>query len=85
MIFSLISSINALAVSQKIAAVGELGLRGEIRRVAFIKNRIKELERLGFKGVYLPTANKKDLESEDFKIKLIYLKNIEELIERVKK
>ena len=84
-IFSLISSINALAVSQKIAAVGELGLRGEIRRVAFIKNRIKELERLGFKGVYLPTANKKDLESEDFKIKLIYLKNIEELIERVKK
>ena len=26
-----------------------------------------------------------DLESEDFKIKLIYLKNIEELIERVKK
>jgi DNA repair protein RadA/Sms len=84
-IFSLISSINSLAVSQKIAAVGELGLRGEIRRVAFIKNRIKELERLGFKGVYLPTANKKDLESEDFKIKLIYLKNIEELIERVKK
>ena len=84
-IFSLISSINALAVSQKIAAVGELGLRGEVRRVAFIKNRIKELERLGFKGVYLPTANKKDLESEDFKIKLIYLKNIEELIERVKK
>ena len=84
-IFSLISSINALAVSQKIAAVGELGLRGEIRRVAFIKNRIRELERLGFKGVYLPTANKKDLESEDFKIKLIYLKNIEELIERVKK
>ena len=84
-IFSLISSINSLAVSQKIAAVGELGLRGEIRRVAFIKNRIKELERLGFKGVYLPTANKKDLESENFKIKLIYLKNIEELIERVKK
>lgn len=84
-IFSLISSINGLSISQKIAAVGELGLRGEIRRVSFIKNRIKELEKLGFKGVYLPMANKKDLESENFKIKLIYLRNIEELIERVKK
>ena len=54
-------------------------------RVSFIKNRVKELEKLGFKGVYLPRANEKDLESEKFKIKLIYLKNIEELIERVKK
>ena len=84
-IFSLISSINALAISQKIAAVGELGLRGEIRKVSFIKNRVKELERLGFKGVYLPKSNEKDLETEKFKIKLIYLRNIEELIERVKK
>ena len=56
-----------------------------LRKVSFIKNRVKELERLGFKGVYLPKSNEKDLETEKFKIKLIYLRNIEELIERVKK
>ena len=84
-IFSLISSIKGIAVSQKIAAVGELGLRGEIRRVSFIKNRVKELEKLGFKGLYLPMANKKDLEDENYKIRLIYLRNVEELIERVEK
>lgn len=83
-IFSLLSSINKKPISQKIAAIGELGLRGEVRKVSFIKNRINELEKLGFTGVYLPKGNKQDLEKEEFKIKLNFISNICELIERVK-
>ena len=83
-IFSLISSINRTPVSQKIAAIGELGLRGEVRKVSFIKNRVNELEKLGFSGVYLPMSNKTDLEKEKFKIKLNYISNISELVERIK-
>ena len=83
-IFSLVSSINKIPISQKIAAIGELGLRGEVRKVSFIKNRVNELEKLGFSGVYLPTSNKSDLKNEKFKIKLNYISNISELVERIK-
>ncbi len=83
-VFSLLSSIKGIPVSQKIAAIGELGLRGEVRKVSFIKNRVIELEKLGFVGVYLPKSHKADFEKEKTKIKLNYISNINELIERVK-
>ena len=83
-VFSLLSSVNKIPVSQKIAAIGELGLRGEVRKVSFIKNRINELEKLGFTGVYLPKSHEADLKKEKIKLKLNYISNISELIERVK-
>ena len=83
-VFSLLSSIKGIPVSQKIAAIGELGLRGEVRKVSFIKNRVTELEKLGFAGVYLPKSHKADFEKEKTKIKLNYISNISELVERVK-
>ena len=82
-VFSLLSTLNNTPISQKIAAIGELGLRGEIRKVSLIKIRIKELEKLGFTGVYLPESHKNDLKKEKYKIKLNYLSNIRELVERV--
>ncbi len=81
---ALVSSIKNIEVSQKIAAIGELGLRGEIRKVSFINKRLKELEKLGFKGVYVPEANKNEIEKEDYKLKIVYLKNLRELMERMK-
>ena len=84
LIFSLLSSINKIPISQKIAAIGELGLRGEVRKVSFIKNRVTELEKLGFTGVYVPMSQKKDLENEKLKIKINYISNISELVERVR-
>ena len=83
-VFSLLSSINKIPISQKIAAIGELGLRGEVRKVSFIKNRVTELEKLGFVGVYVPMSHKKDLENEKIKIKINYISNISELVERVR-
>ncbi|EEX74626.1 DNA repair protein RadA [Leptotrichia hofstadii F0254] len=63
-VFSLLSSIKGIPISQKIAAIGELGLRGEVRKVSFIKNRVNELEKLGFVGVYLPKSHQADFEKE---------------------
>ena len=85
-VFSLLSSIKGIPVSQKIAAIGELGLRGEVRKVSFIKNRVNELEKLGFVGVYLPKSHQADFEKEKIKtkIKLNYISNISELIERIR-
>ena len=83
-VMSILSVIKETAISQKIAAIGELGLRGEIRKVSFINKRLKELEKLGFTGIYVPESNRKEIENEKYKLKLIYLKNLGELMERMR-
>ena len=83
-VFSLLSSVNGVPISQKIAAIGELGLRGEVRKVSFIKNRVNELEKMGFSGVYLTKSHQADFEKEKTKIKLNYISNISELVERIR-
>lgn len=80
---SLISTVKSIAISQKIAAIGEIGLRGEIRKVSFIVKRVKELEKLGFKGVYLPKSQEEDFKGMKLNIKLNYINNIVELLERM--
>lgn len=84
-LISILSIYRGVEISQKIAAIGELGLRGEIRKVFFIDKRLRELEKLGFKGVYVPEANRKEIEKNSYGLKLIYLKNLEELLERMNK
>ncbi len=83
-LISMLSVCNGIEISQKIAAVGELGLRGEIRKISFMDKRLRELEKLGFTGVYVPEANRKDIEKNNYKLKLIYLKSIGELLERMR-
>lgn len=82
-LISLMSVYKNVEISQRIAAIGELGLRGEIRKVFFIDKRLRELEKLGFKGVYVPEANRKEVEKKKYNLKLIYLKNLDEFLERI--
>lgn len=82
-LISMISLYKNVPISQKIAAIGELGLRGEIRKAFFIDKRLRELEKLGFKGVYVPEANRKEIEKNKYKLKIIYLKSLEEFLERI--
>lgn len=42
-----------------LVAMGEMGLSGEIRSVAFADRRLKEVEKLGFKQVAMPVGKKK--------------------------
>ena len=82
-ILSLTSTIKSIPISGKIAALGELGLRGEVRAVSFIKKRVNELIKLGFTGVYLPKVQEKEFKNEKLNIKLNFINNINELVERI--
>ncbi len=55
------SSYKNKPVSASAAVVGEIGLAGEVRAVNRIEQRVKEAEKLGFKTVYLPANNLKEL------------------------
>jgi DNA repair protein RadA/Sms len=49
---AVVSSVVDKAIPQGVAFVGELGLTGEVRRVAYLEQRLSEAGRLGLDGVY---------------------------------
>ena len=64
------------------AAVGELGLTGEIRKSTYIERRITELARLGFQRVIVPKSFVPTDSLNDIDINLIKVNNIEEAIKK---
>lgn len=72
------SAYKDKALGNDLAVFGEVGLGGEIRSVRFLEKRIKECENLGMKRIITTLGPKGKAESK--KIKIINVKNIDELI-----
>ena len=71
------SSYKNIPISNKLVAIGEVGLTGEVRNVNLIEKRLKEAEKMGFETCIIPESNKKYIKNE-FKMKIIGVKNINE-------
>ena len=54
---SLASSAANLSVPRGVVAIGEVGLAGEVRRVAALPRRLAEAERMGFRRAIVPAAS----------------------------
>ena len=54
---AMVSSRLDLPIPADVAACGEIGLGGEVRRVARIEQRLREAARLGFRRVLVPAAS----------------------------
>jgi DNA repair protein RadA/Sms len=52
------SAVADRPVKQDLAAIGEVGLGGEVRHVPHLERRIAEAERLGFRTVIVPANSK---------------------------
>ncbi|OGH66929.1 MAG: DNA repair protein RadA [Candidatus Magasanikbacteria bacterium RIFCSPHIGHO2_02_FULL_41_13] len=72
------SAYKDKALGNDLAVFGEVGLGGEIRSVRFLEKRIKECENLGMKRIITTLGPKGHGESK--KVKIINVKNIDELI-----
>lgn len=72
-------------VSPQTAAIGEVGLTGDVRRVPQIEKRLQELSKMGFKTVYLPAANYTALKETPDHLQLVPLKHLRELRQRILK
>lgn len=57
------SSFRDLPLGRDLAAVGEVGLSGEIRSVNSLNMRLSEIARLGFKRCVIPAHIKDDIKS----------------------
>jgi DNA repair protein RadA/Sms len=56
-VLAIISSLHEKAMGVRMAAVGEVGLTGEIRPIPHSENRLVECEKMGFKKCILPRKN----------------------------
>ena len=65
-----------------LAAIGEIGLSGEIRSVSFLNQRLTEISRLGFKRCVIPAHGKDEIRSLNG-LQLLPVQNVGEAIAAV--
>ncbi len=73
------SSFKNVPIAKDVVIMGEVGLTGEVRRINLIEKRLKEAEKLGYKTCIIPESNKKLLK-EQYKLDIIGVKNIREMM-----
>ncbi len=66
-------------ISDKLAAVGEVGLTGEIRAIGQLSQRLTEIRRLGFTQCILPRSGSNDIKAPEG-LELLRVKNIREVL-----
>ena len=79
-ILAIASSYRDKSVNSELAAIGEVGLTGEIRSVSHMSQRLAEVSRLGFKYCIIPKNGSEKLEIPD-NLTVYKVKNLMEAIE----
>ncbi|MDR0606162.1 MAG: DNA repair protein RadA [Bacteroidales bacterium] len=80
-IAALLSSSLDIAISTKDCFAGEISLSGEIRPVSRIEQRISEVQKLGYKRIFIASNNPKLPENNH--IKVIRISKIEHLLAKL--
>lgn len=78
-LLSVLSSFKNHALDQGLAVFGEVGLTGEIRPVQRGLDRIKEVEKLGFKRLIIPKGNQSGIKSS--KLELLPVSTLEQAVD----
>ncbi len=78
-VIAAVSAAKDTPVSDTLAAVGEVGLTGEIRAVSQLSQRLSEIRRLGFTQCIIPRSGTRDIKAPEG-LELLRAKNIREVI-----
>lgn len=78
-VLAVASSYRDTPISDDLAAIGEVGLTGEIRSVSHMNQRLQEISRLGFKQCIIPRGGSEKLEIPEG-LTVFRVKNIQEAI-----
>ena len=79
MIMALASSFRDKPIPNDLAAIGEVGLTGELRSVSALGQRLSEVRRMGFTKCLIPARSSGTLSVPDG-LQLIRVKNIREAL-----
>jgi DNA repair protein RadA/Sms len=81
-VVAIYSSHKNIVVNSKSVYIGEIGLTGEIRPVSFINERINEIIKLGYKKIFLPCENKKNIDEKlliNKTVEINFVKSVKEI------
>ncbi len=67
-VLAVLSGVKNVALPYELAAIGEVGLTGEVRSISYADKRITELDKMGFQMCILPNANVPGLQKTNMKI-----------------
>lgn len=81
-VIAVLSSFKNHVLSPKLAAFGEVGLSGEVRGVSMAKQRVAEVEKLGFDTCILPYVCLEEC-SRGGKIRTVGVKTVQDVIDLV--
>lgn len=76
---ALLSSYEDKALPSNICLVGEIGLSGEIRAVNRIDQRIAEADKLGMDAIFIPRANAKGLNIDNYNLQIKTVNKVEDV------
>ncbi len=68
---ALYSSLTDKVIPDKVIALGEIGLGGELRSISHITQRLSEIERLGFEKCIVPKSSLKGIDTSKYSMKII--------------
>lgn len=68
---ALYSSLTDKVIPDKVIAMGEIGLGGELRSISHITQRLSEIERLGFEKCIVPKSSLKGIDISKYRMKVI--------------
>ena len=81
-VLAIASSFKDLPLGADLAAVGEVGLSGEVRSVSHLNQRLSEISRLGFKRCVIPAHVRDDVQAFPG-LETIPVKNVREAMRAV--
>ena len=79
---ALASSVRDRVIPSDVAAVGEIGLTGEIRSVQFLDQRLAEIARMGFKSCLVPSRHRGAIHAPDG-LELIAVSTLRQAIDKI--
>lgn len=76
---ALYSGLTDKVISDKLIALGEIGLGGELRSISHCEQRLAECERMGFETCIVPAHSLKSVDTSKFSMKIIGVRSIREV------
>jgi DNA repair protein RadA/Sms len=82
-VVALLSSLYEKPVPPHTVVCGEVGLAGEIRAVGHMELRLREAERLGFKTLLLPAANRTRLDTAATALRVVGVQTVQDVAAQI--
>ncbi len=82
-LMALYSTLTDKVIDDKLIAMGEIGLAGELRGITDCRRRLSECERMGFEKCIVPAQSVRGLDLDAFNMQVIPVRSIKQALSNI--